>query len=463
MAMSAHHDARGGTGPVLLAGAPVADLEDYLARGGGTGLAHALAFGPDGTIEEVLAAGLRGRGGAGFPTGKKWSSVRHGGAGTRYVVVNAAEGEPATFKDRALIRHDPYRVVEGAAIAAFAVGAGTVHLATKRSYQAEAQRLLQAAVDLTGSGLLQDLAVTVVEGPDDYLFGEEKALLEVVEGRAPLPRLLPPYEFGLHATELATGWENRSAAAGAPPVANPTVVNNAETLAAAAHILARGAEWFRTFGTPDSPGTIIVTVVGDVVTPGVHEVPMGTPLADVLDACGGARPGRQFKAAFSGVSNAVLPAADFDVPLTHEDFAARGSGLGAAGFAIYDDSVNMVTVAHELSRFLAVESCGQCPPCKTGSATITALLGELCRGEGSDATLAQLEAQLRWVTSANRCYLGTEEQVVVSSVLRRFPEDVVALLEHRPTPLRQVQVPLVRDLVDGDLVMDTHHADRHAS
>ena len=445
------------SGPVgragyLLAATPIERIEDFLAAGGGRGLERALALGPQATIDEVTASGLRGRGGAGFPTGRKWASVHSGGPGPRYVVANAAEGEPATFKDRMLIRRDPYRLIEGAAIAAFAVGASTVYLATKRSYRREVEALRRAALELTAGGLLQDLAVSIVEGPDDYLYGEEKALLEVIEGRDPLPRLLPPYELGLFATDSPVGWEAGSRPVSARGGSNPTVVNNVETLMAAAHIMANGADWFRRMGTDRSPGTVVATIVGDVVAPGVHEVEMGTSLSRLLDACGGPRPGRVFKAAFSGVSNAVLPADAFDTPLTYEDFAAHGTGLGAAGFVVYDDSVNMASVAYELSRFLAAESCGQCPPCKQGSLSITAHLATLVRGEAGDDVLGKLGALLRSVTDANRCYLGTEEQVVVASILRHFPEDIAQLLEHAPRVLRTVAVPLIDDISDDGTV-----------
>jgi NADH:ubiquinone oxidoreductase subunit F (NADH-binding) len=445
----------------LLPSSPIERLDDFLAAGGGSGLERALRIGDSATIEIITAAGLRGRGGAGFSTGRKWASVRDGGNGARFVVANGAEGEPATFKDRMLIRLDPYRIVEGAAIAALAVGSGTVYLATKRSYRREVQALTRAAVEMSAAGFLQELSVNIVEGPNDYLYGEEKALLEVIEGRDPLPRLLPPYELGLFATDSAIGWE-----AGARPVSgraesNPTVVNNVETLASAAHILANGAEWFRSMGTASSPGTVIATIVGDVVRPGIHEVEMGTPFSELLELCGGPLPGRTYKAAFSGVSNAVLTADEFDTPLTYEDFAARGSGLGAAGFVIYDDTVNMTLVAHELSRFLAVESCGQCPPCKQGSLAITTDLARICNGEATDEILGEISTRLRSVTDANRCFLGTEEQLVVSSILRRFPEDVAAFLEGRRVSPRLVHVPLIIDIdADGTVEYDLYHADR---
>jgi len=448
----------------LLPSEPIETLAEYLDAGGGRGLEQALRLGELATIETVTSAGVRGRGGAGFPAGRKWLSVREGGAGLRFVVANGAEGEPATFKDRMLMRRDPYRIVEGAAIAAFAVGAGTVYLATKRSYRPEVRALTRAALEMTGQGMLQELSVNIVEGPDDYLYGEEKALLEVVEGRDPLPRLLPPYELGLFATASAIGWEAGSRPVSVRDESNPTVVNNVETLATAAHVLANGVDWFRSMGTAQSPGNVIVTVVGDVARPGVHEVEMGTPFSTVLEElCGGPLSGRRFKAAFSGVSNAVLRAEAFDVPLTYEDFAARGTGLGAAGFVVYDDTVNMALVAHELSRFLAVESCGQCPPCKQGSLAITADLAELNSGAADDEILGHIGRRLRNVTDANRCYLGTEEQVVVSSILREFPEDVADLLEGRPTSARTVRVPLVADIAaDGSVDYYTRLDDRPA-
>ena len=445
----------------LLPPSPIDNVDDYIAAGGGRALENALQMGDVATIDVIVAAGLRGRGGAGFPTGRKWASVRTAGSGPRFVVANGAEGEPATFKDRMLIRMDPYRIVEGAAIAALAVGAGTVYLATKRSYRREVDALTRAAVELSATGLLQELSVNVVEGPDDYLYGEEKALLEVIEGRDPLPRLLPPYELGLFATDSAIGWEAGSRPVSARGESNPTSVNNVETLASAAHIMANGVEWFRSMGTSASPGNVIATVVGDIVRPGVHEVEMGTPFSALLALCGGPLPGRRFKAAFSGVSNAVLAAEAFDTRLTYEDFAAKGSGLGAAGFAVYDDSANMTVVAHEFSRFLAIESCGQCPPCKLGSLAITADLAAISNGEAGDEVLGDIANLLRSVTNANRCFLGAEEQLVVSSIMRQFPEDVAELLEGRPSTARPVHVPLIKDIAaDGTVEYDLRHGDR---
>jgi NADH-quinone oxidoreductase subunit F len=430
----------------------IVGIEDYLESGGGKGLSAALALGSEATIELIDAAGLRGRGGAGFPTARKWRSVRDGGSGIRFVVVNAAEGEPGTFKDRLLVRLDPFRVIEGAAIAAFAVGAGTVYLATKRSYGRQVEALRDAALAYTATGLLQQLSINIVEGPDDYLYGEEKALLEVIEGRDPLPRLLPPYELGLFASDSPVGWESGSRPVAALSESNPTVVNNAETLATAAHIVANGAEWFRSMGTQGSPGNLIASVVGDVRRPGVHEVEMGTPFSELLALCGGARRGRTLRAAFSGVSNAVLTAAGFDTPLTYEDFDAAGSGLGAGGFIVYDDTANMTVAALAISRFLATESCGQCPPCKLGSLSITDRLQQICDGVAGEDVFGELQALLTSVTDANRCFLGSEEQIVVSSVMRAFPDDLVSLLQARRRPLRPIELPLHLEVADDGRV-----------
>jgi NADH:ubiquinone oxidoreductase subunit F (NADH-binding) len=312
-------------------------------------------------------------------------------------------------------------------------------------------------VELSGSGVLGDLTISVVEGPDEYLYGEEKAMLEVIEGREPLPRELPPWQHGLFAT-VPIGWEGGDGNRGPAWESNPTLVDNVETLANVAHIMARGADWFRTMGTAGSPGTVLATVVGDITHPQVVEVEMGTSFLDLLDRCGGPLDGHTLVAAFSGVSNPVLVAADFDVALTYEDFARRGTGLGAAGFVVYDDRTDMVSVARELSRFLAVEACGQCPPCKTGAMDITDRLLSIEQGTGGDDDLGVINARLRTITDGNRCYLGTEEQNVVSSILRAFPEAFAARLEGTAGSLRPAVVPLVKEILDdGTVIYDERH------
>ncbi|MGH9165339.1 MAG: NADH-ubiquinone oxidoreductase-F iron-sulfur binding region domain-containing protein, partial [Acidimicrobiales bacterium] len=231
---------------------------------------------------------------------------------------------------------------------------------------------------------------------------------------------------------------------------------NVETLANAAHILARGADWFRSMGTEESPGHLVCTVVGDVVAPDVGEVELGTRLGDVLDAVGsGVADGRRVKAVFSGVANAVVTAEHLDVALSYEGLAAIGSGMGAGGFIVYDDTACMVEVARQFSRFLHVESCGQCPPCKQGSAEITSRLERLESGVGTEADVAEMGGWLAKVTDANRCYLGTEEQLVVSSILRAFPEEFAEHIEAGRCPRpRTLRFPKLVDLAGGHAVYD---------
>jgi len=428
----------------LLPARPLRSIEDYAAAGGGTGLARARVLDREEVVAELDAAGLRGRGGAGFPAARKWRSVMGTGAGTRYTVANGAEGEPGTFKDRALIRSNPYAVIEGLAIAAHTVGAARSFLAVKASFAPETEALTRALIEMGEAGWLDPETFAVVAGPEEYLFGEEKALLEVIEGNEPLPRWLPPYLHGLFASAPQLGWQAHEPdlVDHRRPGANPTLVNNAETLAHAAWILANGAEAFRAVGTEASTGTVLCTVVGDVAHPGVFEVPMGTPLQELLDKAGGPLPGRQFKAVFPGVANAVLAANQLEVALSYESMEAAGSGLGAAGLIVYDDSACLVEVAAMLSRFLYVESCGQCPPCKIGTGDITATLDRIRTGAGQDADLGLIEERLRIVADGNRCYLPIQERIVISSILRAFPDDVAAHLEgwcpsqrqHLPTP-----------------------------
>jgi NADH-quinone oxidoreductase subunit F len=303
--------------------------------------------------------------------------------------------------------------------------------------------------------------VTLVLGPDEYLFGEEKGLLEVIEGRDPLPRLVPPFQHGLFATDVQTGWESTDAAVpGGPGQANPTLVNNAETLANVAQIVTRGPEWFRSLGTDRSPGTIIATVTGDVVRPLVVEVELGTTLATLIELAGGPLPGRVIDVVLNGVANGALTAAMLDVRLDYEDLEAVGSGLGSAGFVVYDDTACAVEVARMVSRFLYVESCGQCRSCKFGCGEITRALEAINGGTGTEHDVGVIGARLRTVTDQARCYLATEEQIVVSSMLERFPEGFALHLEGQCSKLvsRSLLVPKIVDLADGVVKWDEHQA-----
>ncbi len=285
---------------------------DYEAAGGGRGLQTALAAWPVSVIQTVAASGLRGRGGAGFPTGEKWRSVRSVGAGPRFAVCNAAEGEPATFKDRLLLRTNPYQVLEGLAIAAYAVGAERAYIGLKQAFAPEVEALARALQEMREADALGGMPVEVVLGPDLYLFGEETGLEEVIEGRPPLPRVARPYVQGLFAR---------------PPEDNPTLVNNLETLANVPHILADGPDWLRANGTGDAPGTMLFTICGDVRREGVFELPLGSPLRYLVeDLAGGPQAGRAVKAIFPGASNAVVLPAQLDVPMDFDSMRRAGSG-----------------------------------------------------------------------------------------------------------------------------------------
>ncbi|MEZ5170508.1 MAG: NADH-ubiquinone oxidoreductase-F iron-sulfur binding region domain-containing protein [Acidimicrobiia bacterium] len=441
----------------------VNSLDEYLATDtGGLGLARAREMGPEETIAEVTRSGLRGRGGGGFPTGRKWQGIAGQTGLRRYLVCNGAEGEPGTFKDRALLRANPYQFVEGLIIAAFAVDAAEAYVGVKASFEREIDRVTSAVLDFQNAGFCEGCSVTVVAGPDEYLFGEEKAMLEVIEGNDPLPRWLPPYIHGLFATAPQLGWQSHDldldmatddeVAVGS----HPTLVNNVETLSNVPHILARGSDWFRTLGTEESPGTVVTTVVGDVVGPDVGEVELGTPLGVVIDAVGsGPCPGRSVKAVFSGVANPVVTGNQLDAPVSYEGMNAIGTGMGAAGFIVYDDTACMVGVAYAFSRFLSIESCGQCPPCKLGSGAITEHLENIELGRGTDDDITGINHWLSHVSDGNRCYLAVEEERVVSSILRAFPEEFAAHIETGtcPNPDSRV-VPKLVDLAGGQATYD---------
>lgn len=442
----------------LLPARPITSLDAYLATDvGGLGVKRAQELGPEATIDEVSRSGLRGRGGGGFPTGRKWGSIASQ-AGTRYLVCNGAEGEPGTFKDRALLRANPYQLVEGVIIAAFAVGVQETFICVKESFEPEISGLTRAVEDFQAAGICRDCSVTIVAGPDEYLFGEEKAMLEVIEGNEPLPRWLPPFIHGLYATEPQLGWQATEADPDDATTqgANPTLVNNVETLSNVAHILARGPEWFRSMGTEESPGTIVATVVGDVVAPDVGEVELGTPLAEVIAAVGsGVHPDREVKAVFSGVANPVATGEQLDVPVSYEGFESIGSGMGAAGFIVYDDTTCMVDTAYRLSRFLFIESCGQCPPCKLGSGAITDHLERLETGRGTEDDLTGILGWLEHVSDGNRCYLPVEERALVKSILAAFPEEFAEHIAQGRCPRpRQLPIPKLIDLADGVATYD---------
>jgi NADH-quinone oxidoreductase subunit F len=423
----------------------VATVDDYVNRGGGQALAMARERPPEEIVEEIRRSGLRGRGGAGFPTGIKWRTVRDDPCPIKYVAVNAAEGEPATFKDRWILRTNPYQVLEGLAVAARAMEARKAFIGIKIGFDTEIARLRQAMDEMSSRDMLGAVPVDLVGGPGEYLFGEEKALLEVIEGNAPLPRIVPPFMEGLFRT---------------PGSPNPTLVNNVETLAHVPHIIRNGAEWFRSFGTERSPGTMVFTLSGDVRHPGLYELPLGTSLRDLIYAIGGGpSEGESLKVIVPGASSTMLVPEQLDTPLDFDSMKAVGSGLGSGGFVVYDESACIVRVTRAFSRFLYVESCAQCPACKHGTGQITELLRRIDEGDGSDVDVETILARCLTVTDGQRCALPTGETLLVQSAVQLFGTEFAEHLG-RPCPLpRRISVPMMTDFdeTEGLFVYDQRY------
>ena len=410
----------------LLPEQPIETVEDYVAAGGGAGLDAARSLGPAAVVEELTASGLRGRGGAGFPAGVKWGSVRTAGGGRHYAVANGAEGEPATFKDRTLMRRDPYRVIEGLAIAAFTVGAEEAFCATKRKYAREV-----SALAARGARDGRDRDARRLEGLDrrrtrrvPLRRGEgaprgDRGARSAADAASALPA-------GLVRHGAARVGGRRQRGTRRPEQPDPRQQRR-DARHGGAHPREGRDRGFDRWARRALPARSSSRSSAMSCAARVLEVELGTPLS--------ARARRVRWPASRGAGSSprsracrtrCWPPAGFDTPLTYEDMEAIGTGLGAAGFVVYDDAADMASVARELSRFLAVESCGQCPACKTGSLEITDRLLAIEEGVGTDEDLAEINARLRTVTDANRCYLGTEEQNVVSSLLRAFPEAFAA-------------------------------------
>jgi NADH-quinone oxidoreductase subunit F len=451
---------------------PITDLDEYVAKGGGEWLQAARKVEPSALIDVVEASGLRGRGGAGFPTGTKWRTVAANRSDVlpTTVVVNGAEGEPGTFKDRTILRNNPYQVVEGALIAALAVDAASVIFGLKRSFGGEVARLRQVIEEAVAAGWADGLEIDVFEGPNEYLYGEETALLETIDGRYPFPRIAPPFRRGVtEVVQTASDADTRSglsapvemAGEGGDNLAPPTLVDNVETLANVPKIVARGADWYRTVGTEKSPGTIVCTITGSTVRHGVGEVPMGTPLREAIETIGGgARPGRRIKAVLPGVAQGFVPESLLDTPLSYEALADIGSGLGSAGFIVLDDAVDVTAVAAGVSRFLAVESCGQCTPCKQDGLQLAELMDKVCRSDAGDHDLVTIQKRVDTVADGARCYLATQHQTVLASLLERFPDEVDRHLQGTAEAVEPELVAELVDIADGVATWDERHREK---
>ncbi len=452
--------------PRVLPSRTVDSIADYEAAGGGQGIEAAVRLGPSGVTDELTASGLRGRGGAGFPTGRKWATVAASESQVELttVVVNAAEGEPGSFKDRAIVRADPYRVLEGALIAAFTVDADEVIVAVKETFSHEIARLRRAVEEIHGAHWATDIGLSVFAGPPEYLYGEETALLEAIDGRGPFPRVAPPYRHGaeeLGADPAPSAARVEMASPASDTDAPPTLVNNAETMANVPGILAQGAEWFRSVGTEESPGTIVCTITGRTQRHGVAEVPMGTPLRDVIETIGGGpEPGRQLVAALSGVSNPLLPASRFDAPVSHEGMRAVGAGLGTGGFILFDDTTDFAAVAAGVSRFLAVESCGQCVPCKQDGLELAGLLEQTCGDKANELDLVEVDKRVGTVADSARCNLALQHQLVLQSIQTLQPDAMHAHVRGDARPVQPELIAAIVDIEDGHALLDERQREK---
>lgn len=394
-----------------------ATLDGYRRSGGYEGLTQALASTPESLCNLITDSKLAGRGGAGFPTGVKWQAVADAPGHPKSIVCNADEGEPGCFKDRAIMDHDPFALLEGMTLAAFATGATRGFIYLRYEYP-ETQGILQRAIDeahaagLLGFSILDhegfNFTITIIRGAGAYICGEEGSLLNSMEGKHPFPRNRPPFP-------VTHGFEDL-----------PTAVNNVETLASVAQIARKGADWYRGLGQNGQAGTKVISLSGDIQRPGNYEVPLGLPLRTLLhDWAGGPREGRTIQAVtMAGLSGGFLAGDDLGVTLDDPCIRSKGSFLGAGGIIVFDDSRDMVAAAHEVMSFYAHESCGKCFPCRIGTQRLT----ERLNGGAGDLTLTDWQAEVQDIGSAMKatsaCGLGMAAPLVTESLLRYFPEAI---------------------------------------
>jgi NADP-reducing hydrogenase subunit HndC len=402
-------------------------IDEYIARGGYRGMGKALtSMTPARVIEEVQNSKLRGRGGAGFPTGLKWKFGARAEGSPKYVVCNADEGEPGTFKDRLILEGDPHSLLEGMAICGYAIGSNKGYIYVRGEYELSVKRLQKAiddakAIGLLGNGIFGtsfDFDVEIRLGAGAYVCGEETALFESLEGGRGEPRIKPPYptDAGLFG--------------------KPTVINNVETLANVAPIIDNGADWFKSMGTANTPGTKVFTLCGNIVNGGLIEVPMGIALREIIYEMGGGIPnGRRFKMAQTGgTSGGCLPEGMLDVPMDYDTLAAAGTALGSGALLIIDDSHCIVDVARSFARFFVRESCGKCVPCREGTKQILRTLDRIAEGKGVPADLQNLEVLARVMYKSPLCPLGQTAPLPVMTTLKYFRNEYEAHIKNKACP-----------------------------
>ena len=400
-------------------------LESYLKTGGYQSWRKILAEKTDPAviIEELKLSNLRGRGGAGFPTGLKWSFMPRNAPGQKYLVCNSDESEPGTAKDRQILLNNPHALVEGMAIAAYTIGATVGYnymrgefgdLPFQRFEQAikEAYALGVLGKNIQGSGIDMDVYGSL--GAGAYICGEETALLESLEGKKGQPRFKPPFpaNFGLYG--------------------RPTTINNTETLSSVPAILRNGGQWFADLGVPNSGGTKMFSVSGHVNKPGVFEIPMRTPFADLLAMAGGVRTGHTLKAVIPGGSSVPVVPADvmMKVKMDYDSLAKAGSYLGSGGLIVMDSSTCMVKALRRISRFYYSESCGQCTPCREGTGWLYRMLTRIVEGKGALEDLARLDDVASKIEGRTICALGDAAAMPVRSFLKHFRPEFEYYIEH---------------------------------
>jgi len=411
-------------------------IEEYAARGGYQALAHALLdLTVQKVIDEVLRSGLRGRGGAGFPTGRKWQICHDAPGQPKYVICNADEGDPGAYMDRTILESDPYSIIEGLTIAGYAIGAHQGYIYVRDEYPLAVERVTQAVgraeeLGLLGENILNsgfDFSITIVRGAGAFVCGEETALIASIEGGLGEPRPRPPFPA------ISGLW------------AKPTVINNVKTLATVPVIINQGADWYAGIGTEKNAGTVVFSLVGKVANTGLVEVPLGTALGELIEDVGrGGLNGKRVKAVQTGgPSGGCLPTALYNLPITYENMTRAGSIMGSGGMVVLDEDTCMVDVARYFLRFTTAESCGKCTPCREGTRYMHEILTRIAEGKGTLEDLELLEEVARWVKAASLCGLGQTAPNPVLSTLRYFRDEFIAHIVDKRCPAG-VCKPLVR-------------------
>jgi NADH-quinone oxidoreductase subunit F len=402
-------------------------LREYCTRGGYQALSKALKSSPEELIKVVSDAGLRGRGGAGFPTGKKWQFTREAPEQPRYLVLNGGEDEPGSKKDRVLLENLPHLVLEGTILGAYAIGASKAYLYINARYDAAIKCINDALSEAKNAGYLGenilnsgfDLDIEVVPAPHNYVAGEDTAVLEVLEGKKAWPRQKPPFPVtvGLYG--------------------KPTSINNVETLANIAPIVLKGADWYRKFGTTESTGTMIFSLDDDVNRPGVYELPFGTPLRHLIEQCGGGmKNNKKIKAIMPAApSSAFLPLEKIDTPLDHNSMRDAGSALGCGVVKLISEGTCIVEEVLRIADFFTAESCGQCPACRMETNTLSMMLKKVQAGQGGRPILEQFGKILAFNKGKGFCNLIAMPGPPIESALKLFPSDFEAHLATGKCPV----------------------------